>query len=248
MVRTLRELQEFVVLVLNLEGRWKSETQGGVETYVFEQNNSKSKITWWSSTGTLTAQGESKLCSKVTKAINQLLESKIDKGAACDFQGKRTIEEESTVNVMKTKRGRPPNKSSSEAPLRELKAYVNNEMKNVWEALESLTKELSKPSKSKKDEDTGTVTKVATSNPVQPLATNLLSTVATSNRFEHLTADSTGIEFNQRETTKATKASTKDADQVKIKAFEKKISELEYPIQTRESIIKNLSLANERLL
>ena len=80
------------------------------------------------------------------------------------------------------------------------------------------------------------------------MATNLLSTVATSNRFEHLTADSTGTEFNQQETTKATKASSKDADQVKIKAFEKKISELEYQIQTRESIIKNLSLANERLL
>ena len=121
-------------------------------------------------------------------------------------------------------------------------------MKKVWEALESLTKELSKPSESKKDEDTGTVTKVATSNPVQPLATNLLSTVATSNRFEHLTADSTGIEFNQQETTKATKASRKDAEQVKIKAFEKKISELEHQVQTRESIIKNLSLANEMLL
>ena len=118
----------------------------------------------------------------------------------------------------------------------------------MWEALESLTKELSKLSKSKKDKDTGPVSKVATSNPVQPLATNLLSTVATSNRFEHLTADSTGIEFNQQETTKATKASSKDADQVKIKAFENKISELEYQIQTRESIIKNLSLANERLL
>ena len=244
---TLRELQDFVVLMLNLEGRWKSKTQGGVETYVFEQNNTKLKITWWSSTGTLTVQGESKLCSKVTKTINQLLESKIDKGTASDFQGKSTIEEESTVNVMKTKRRRLPNKSSSEAPLRELKAYVKNEMKKVWEALESLTKELSKPSKSKKDKDTGPVTKVATSNPVQPLATNLLSTVATSNCFEHLTADSTGIEFNQQETTKATKASSKDVDQVKIKAFEKKISELEYQIQTRESIIKNLSSANERL-
>ena len=144
---TLRELQDFVILILNLEGRWKSKTQGGVETYVFEQNNTKLKITWWSSTGTLTVQGESKLCSEVTKTINQLLESKIDKGAASDFQGKSTIEEESTVNDMKTKRGRPPNKSSSEVPLRELKAYVNNEMKKVWEALESLTKELSKPSK-----------------------------------------------------------------------------------------------------
>ena len=121
-------------------------------------------------------------------------------------------------------------------------------MKKVWEALESVTKELSKPSKSKKDEDTRPVTKVATSNPAQPLATNLLSTVATSNRFEHLTADSTGIEFNQQKRTKATKVSTKDADQVKIKAFEKKISELEHQIQTRKSIIKNLSLANERLL
>ena len=63
-----------------------------------------------------------------------------------------------------------------------------------------------------------------------------------------LTADSTGIEFNQQETAKATKTSRKDADQVKIKAFKNKISELEYQIQTRESIIKNLSLANERLL
>ena len=63
-------------------------------------------------------------------------------------------------------------------------------------------KELSKPLKSKKDEDIPVP--VATSNPVQPLATNLLSTVATGNRFEHLTADSTGIEFNQQETTKTT--------------------------------------------
>ena len=76
---TLRELQDFVVLMLNLEGRWQSKTQGGVEKYVFEQNNTKLKITWWSSTGTLTVQGESKLCSKVTKTINQLLENKIDK-------------------------------------------------------------------------------------------------------------------------------------------------------------------------
>ena len=88
---TLRELQDFVVLMLNLEGRWQSKTQRGVETFVYEQNNTKLKITWWSSTGTLTVQGESKLCSKVTKTINQLLESKIDKGAASDFQDKRTI-------------------------------------------------------------------------------------------------------------------------------------------------------------
>ena len=186
---TLRELQDFVVLMLNLEGQWQSKTQGGVKTYVFEQNNTELKITLWSSTRTLTVQGESKLCSKVTKMINQLLESKIDKGAASDFQDKSTIEKESTVNVMKTRRGRHRNKSSSESPLQELKAYVNNEMKKVWEILESLTKELSKLSKSKKDEDTGPVTKVAASNPVQPLATILLSTVATSNRFEHLTAD-----------------------------------------------------------
>ena len=64
--------------MLNLEGRWQSKTQGGVEMYVFEQNNTELKITWWSSTGTLTVQGESKLCSKVTQTINQLLESKID--------------------------------------------------------------------------------------------------------------------------------------------------------------------------
>ena len=97
--RTLRELQDFVVLILNLEGRWQSKTQVGVETYVFEQNNTKFKITWWSSTGTLTVQGESKLCSKVTKTINQLLESKIDKGAASDFHDKSTIEEESNADL-----------------------------------------------------------------------------------------------------------------------------------------------------
>ena len=92
--------------MLDLERRWQSKTQGGVETYVFEQNNTRLKIKWWSSTETFTVQGESKLCSKVTRTINQLLESKIDKGAASDFQGKSTIEAESTVNVMKTRLGR----------------------------------------------------------------------------------------------------------------------------------------------
>ena len=70
------------------------------------------KITWWSSAGTLTVKGESELCSKITKMISQLLESKVGKA---DFQDKSTIEEESTENVVKTRRGRPPNKLSSES-------------------------------------------------------------------------------------------------------------------------------------
>ena len=53
------------------------------------------------------------------------------------FRIKSTIEEESTESVVKTRRGRPPNKSSSELTLHELKTYVNNEMKKVWEGLES---------------------------------------------------------------------------------------------------------------
>ena len=150
------------------------------------------------------------------------MESKIDKGTASDFQGKSTIEEESTVNVMKTKRGRSPNKLSSEAPLRELKAYVNNEMKKVWEALESLTKELSKPSKSKKDKDTGPVTKVATSNPVQPLATNLLSTVATSNRFEDLTATQLALNSINKKQQKQPKPPAKMRIKLRLKHLKRK--------------------------
>ena len=101
-------------------------------------------------------------------------------------------------------------------------------MKKVWEALESLTTE-----QSNKDKDTRPITKVTISSPAQPLATNLLSTVTTSNHFEHLITDSTSTEYNQQETTKTTKASTKDEDQVKFKEFEKRISQLEQQIQTR---------------
>ena len=72
-------------------------------------------------------------------------EVKLIKVLQVTFRIKSTIEEESTENVVKTRRGRPPNKSSSELTLHELKTYVN-EMKKVWEALESLAKELSKPS------------------------------------------------------------------------------------------------------
>ena len=88
------------------------------------------------------------------------MENKIDKGVASDFQDGSTVEEESTENVVKTRRGKPLNKSSFELPLHELKTYVNNGTKKVWEALESSAKELSKPSKSKKDEDARPVTKV----------------------------------------------------------------------------------------
>ena len=57
------------------------------------------------------------------------------------------------------------------------------------------------------------------------MTTNLVSTVTTNNRFEHLTG-LTGIEFNQQETTKTTKASTKDEDQVQFEPLEKKISQV----------------------
>ena len=65
----LRELKEFVVLILEKDGHWPTRQQGGVEVNVFDHAKSKFKLTWWSSTGTFTVQGNEKVCHDIVKKV-----------------------------------------------------------------------------------------------------------------------------------------------------------------------------------
>ena len=77
MVRDIQiELQDFVTLILNGEGKWQSKTNAGVDSYTFTQKDSKFRIDWWTLTRTFNVQKERKICNKIIKKITQLLEGK----------------------------------------------------------------------------------------------------------------------------------------------------------------------------
>ena len=55
--RTLEELQDFVKLVLDLQGTWKKGIKEK-NLYVFQSKKSMVTLSWWSSTSTLTVAGK----------------------------------------------------------------------------------------------------------------------------------------------------------------------------------------------
>ena len=244
---TLIELQDFVTLILNEKGKWQSKTNAGVVSYVFTQKDSKLRINWWTSTGTFNVQGETKICNKIIKKITQLLESKAEQKDNIESLRNPSSEVEETqeenkvdekVKDRKPRRGRPPkrpapktplNEPDKENPLDELRKMFDSEVKKLWEAFHSITKQINQPPKFNNEEDFQDI-----------------PNVSTSNRFKQL-SKSKETKLSDQKMTKTVSVNSKDNGQLKIQALEKKLHELEHQLQVKETVIKNLASTNEHL-
>ena len=243
----LIELQDFVTLILNEKGKLQSKTNAGVDSYTFTQKDSKFRINWWTSTGTFNVQGETKICNKIIKKITQLLEGKtgqednIESLRSPSFEVEETQEEnkiDEKVKERKPRQGRPPGKPAPETPLNEpvkekpldeLRRMFDSEVKKLWEAFHSITKQISQQPKFNNEKDFQDI-----------------PNVSTSNRFEQL-SKSKETRLSDQKKTKTVSVNSKDKGQLKIQASEKKLHELEHQLQVKETVIKNLASTNEHL-
>ena len=156
----LRELKEFVVLILEKDGHWHTRQQGGVEVNVFDHAKSKFKLTWWSSTGTFTVQGNEKICNDIVEKVQNLVDDKAENSV-------KTCE---TMKTDKQKRENPSKLDEIELKVNEFQSYLGDELKKMWSATESIQSALTHASKSEcKKKDVLSFPNVSTSNRFQYL-------------------------------------------------------------------------------
>ena len=142
------------------------------------------------------------------------------------------------VKERKPRRGRPAkrpppktplNELDKENPLDELRKMFGSEVKKLWEAFHSITKQINQPPKFNNEEDFQDI-----------------PNVSTSNRFEQL-SKSKETKLSDQKKAKTVSVNSEDNGQLKIQALEKKLHELEHQLQVKETVIKNLASTNEHL-
>ena len=142
------------------------------------------------------------------------------------------------VKERKPRRGRPPKRPAPETPLNEpvkekpldeLRKMFDSEVKKLWEAFRSITKQINQPPKLNNEKDFQDI-----------------PNVSTSNRFEQL-SKSKETKLSDQKKIKTVLVSSKDKGQLKIQASEKKLHEPEHQLQVKETVIKNLASTNEHL-
>ena len=113
------------------------------------------------------------------------------------------------VKERKPRRGRPPkrpapktplNEPDKENPLDELRKMFDSEVKKLWEAFHSITKQINQPPKFNNEEDFQDI-----------------PNVSTSNRFEQL-SKSKETKLSDQKKTKTVSVNSKDNGQLKIQA------------------------------
>ena len=134
----LRELKEFVVLILEKDGHWHTRQQGGVEVNVFDHAKSKFKSTWWSSNGTFTVQGNEKICHDIVKEVQKLVDDK----------AVNSVKTGETTNAGKQERENPSKLDEIELKVNEFQSHLGDELKKMWSAIESIQRALTHTSKS----------------------------------------------------------------------------------------------------
>ena len=219
----LRELKEFVVLILEKDGHWHTRQQGGVEVNVFDHAKSKFKLTWWSSTGTFTVQGNEKICHDIVKKVQNLVDDKAE----------NSVKTGETTKAGKQKRENPLKRDEIELKVNEFQSYLGDELKKMWSAIESIQRALTHASKSEcKQKDVLSFPNVPTSNRFQYLIETTPSKIE-KNDENHFAGSS-----NKEEIEKLKKA---------VLESKKKVDELERKLKDKEAIIKMLKTDCERL-
>ena len=221
----LRELKEFVVLILEKDGHWHTRQQGGVEVNVFDHAKSKFKLTWWSSTGTFTVQGNEKICHDIVKKVQNLVDDKAE----------NSVKTGETTKAGKQKRENPLKLDEIELKVNEFQSHLGDELKKMWSAIESIQRALTHANKSEcKQKDVLSFPNVPTSNRFQYLIETTPSKTE-KNDENHFAGSSNN---NNEEIEKLKQA---------VLQSKKKVDELERKLKDKETIIKMLKTDCERL-
>ena len=127
-----------MVLILGKDGHCHTKQQGGVEVNVFDHAKSKFKLTWWSSTGTFTVQGNEKICHDILKKDQNLVDDKAE----------NSVKTGETTKAGKQKRENPSKLDEIELKVNEFQSHLGDELKKMWSAIESIQRALTHASKS----------------------------------------------------------------------------------------------------
>ena len=127
---------------------------------MFDHAKSKFKLTWWSSTGTFTVQGNEKICHDTVKKVQNLVDDKAE----------NSVKTGETTKAGKQKRENPSKLDEIELKVNEFQSHLGDELKKMWSAIESIQRALTHASKSEcKQKDVLSFPNVSTSNRFQYL-------------------------------------------------------------------------------
>ena len=127
---------------------------------MFDHAKSKFKLTWWSSTGTFTVQGNEKICHDIVKKVQNLVDDKAE----------NSVKTGETTKAGKQKRENPSKLDEIELKVNEFESHLGDELKKMWLAIESIQRASNHASKSEcKQKDVLAFPNVPTSNRFQYL-------------------------------------------------------------------------------